>query len=486
MARRPIRHCFPRPGTACGERKPDRAGVLLPLVTALLLGAGPARAIGPLEIPETWGGDLLARQRLTGNWGGPRDQLGQKGIVLDFDLVLTPQFVMSGGRDTGAVAWGNAIYTLNVDTGKAGWWPGGFFSVKGDSGVGNAGYGEVGALAAANVSSLVPAAFEDGTGLENATFTQFLSPRFGLMMGKFYTLALLHGEFQGNMHTQFMNTGLTLSAVSALVPISAFGGGAVFLPAEDVTILALALDSSGEVMENDIEDAFDDGVTLLGGVTIKIAPFGLVGHQKLEGMWSDKTRLSLEQDPENLTRLLLGERFPRLGDPGPVLERILSRRFPNLLAPAQGANQEDDTWYVTYGFDQYLWQPAGDATRGLGFFFNVGASDGNPNPIEYSYMLGVGGKGIVPGRPRDTFGVGWTRLEFSDDFVPFLRQRLPLGVEDESTVEMYYNASLTPWLNVSPSLQITDPGLDNALNERGQLEELDTALVFFLRTFIRF
>jgi porin len=101
-------------------------------------------------------------------------------------------------------------------------------------------------------------------------------------------------------------------------------------------------------------------------------------------------------------------------------------------------------------------------------------------------MLGVGGKGIVPGRPRDTCGVGWTRLECSDDFVPFLRQRLPLGVEDESTVEMYYNASLTPWLNVSPSLQITDPGLDNALNERGQLEELDTALVFFLRTFIRF
>src|SRR2546422_6734300 len=50
--------------------------------------------------------------------------LGKKGVVFDVDLLLTPQGVATGGRDTEAEFWGNAEYTLNVDTGKAGLWPG--------------------------------------------------------------------------------------------------------------------------------------------------------------------------------------------------------------------------------------------------------------------------------------------------------------------------------------------------------------------------
>src|SRR5262249_4288205 len=51
--------------------------------------------------------------------GGFRDAMGKKGVVFDVDLLLTPQGVASGGRDTGAEFFGNAEYTLNVDTGKA-------------------------------------------------------------------------------------------------------------------------------------------------------------------------------------------------------------------------------------------------------------------------------------------------------------------------------------------------------------------------------
>jgi porin len=89
------------------------------LSLALLVGPGPIRA-QPVEIPPTWGGDLWSRPRLTGSWFGLRDALGQKGVVFDVDLLLTPQGVATGGRDTGAAFWGNADYTLNVDTGKLG------------------------------------------------------------------------------------------------------------------------------------------------------------------------------------------------------------------------------------------------------------------------------------------------------------------------------------------------------------------------------
>jgi len=56
-------------------------------------------------------------------------------------------------------------------------------------------------------------------------------------------------------------------------------------------------------------------------------------------VWSNKERLSLEQNPSNLARLLLTQRFARLADPGPVLNRLLERFFPSLLVPTQPINR---------------------------------------------------------------------------------------------------------------------------------------------------
>jgi porin len=68
---------------------------------AVLAGWFPANA-QPVEVPPTWGGDIWSRPRLTGDWGGLRDELGKKGVVFDVDLLETPLDVVGGGRDTGA------------------------------------------------------------------------------------------------------------------------------------------------------------------------------------------------------------------------------------------------------------------------------------------------------------------------------------------------------------------------------------------------
>jgi porin len=73
-----------------------------------------------VDDPPTWGGDLSSRPRLAGNWGGLRDELGKKGVVLDVDMLGTPQGVVSGGWDTDADIWGSSEYPLHVDTQKAG------------------------------------------------------------------------------------------------------------------------------------------------------------------------------------------------------------------------------------------------------------------------------------------------------------------------------------------------------------------------------
>jgi len=428
---------------------------------------------------------LLSRARLTGDWGGVRDELGKKGIALDADLLLIPQGVASGGKDIGTELWGNTEYTLNVDTGKAGLWPGGFLRVMGQSSFGDNVLSKSGAFAPVNTAALLPSPRETTSALLNATFVQFLSPKFGIIVGKVFTFDSAQGEFAGNYRTQFLDTALIAPMAADLVPISAYGGGLIVLPWEGLTLSALALDPSGTPTNNDVTEAFNDGFMLLASGKLAIKPFGLAGHQSVGFMWSDKDHLQLNQDPSNILRILLRERFPRLGDPGPGLRRLLERFFPNLLLPVEPLKRQSETWLVTYGFEQYLWQPGSDPHRGIGVFFNFGASDGVVNPVRYSYNMGIGGNGVVPGRLHDSFGLSWARTEISGNFLPFLRTRLDLGLDREDAIEMFYNAALTPWLGVTLDLQVIEPAIKKKI-ESNQLKSVDTTLIVGGRFYIRF
>jgi porin len=457
---------------------------------ALLIAPDLARA-QPYETPDTWGGDIWSRPRLTGDWGGLRDDLAKMGIVLDVDLLATPQDVASGGRSTGADFWGNMDYTLNVDTQKAGLWPGGFFKFEGDTGFGSNVFRGSGAIVPVNTAALLPAPNDRTSALMNATFMQFLSPQFGLLAGKINTLDLGETEFYGNYRTQFENSAFNFPMTLQQVPLSAYGGGVIVLPRDDLTLSALALDPNGTPENDNLGKAFSEGVMVVGSGQLTVKPFGLVGHQNLGFSWRDQDVLSLNQNPSDIALLLLRDRFPRLANPGPVLTQILQNFFPALLAPVPGANRADTSYSINYGFDQYFWQPEGDPKHGIGVFFNFGASDGNPNPIKYAFLAGIGGKGMIPGRGDDTYGIGWARSQFSSEFVPFLRQTLNLGLNHEDAIEMYYNAALTPWLNATADLQIVNPGLTKTLTASSstlvpQLTNVDTAVVAGIRLRVRF
>jgi porin len=291
----------------------------------------------------------------------------------------------------------------------------------------------------------------------NLTYMQFFSKQFGVVVGKLYTLDADANEFAHGFHSKFLNTALGVNATLALFPLSAYGGSLVILPWEGAVVTAGVVDPSGTPKNNDMSEAFSDGALVSAEGRITIKPFGLLGHQLVGFGWSNKERVSLQQDPTNLARAFALEQFPRLEDPGPVLRRMIERFFPNLLVPVQELNRKRDTWSVYYNFDQYLWHPGGDQTRGIGTFFRFGVSDGNPNPIKYAYSVGFGDNGIVPARPRDTFGIGWARTQISDDFVPFLRERLNLGLSKEDAVEMYYNFSITPAINAPWTCRSSSP-----------------------------
>jgi porin len=455
------------------------------LVGPAFITPGPARA-QPYAVPPTWGGDFWSRPRLTGDWGGLRDEMGKKGVVLDVDVLTTPMDVLSGGRSTGAEAWGNVDYTLNVDTEKLGWWPGGFLMVEADTGFGTDIYAKSGALVPVNTAALFPAPNDRTTVLTNATFMQFLSEQFGVVIGKFNTLDAGKQEFYGDYSTQFLNAAFVFPMTLQQVPLSAYGGGAIALPTKNMLLSVLALDPNGTPTSNSFDNTFNNGVMLVGSGQLSIEPFGLVGHQNVGFSWNNKERYSLEQDPANLLRLLLQTQFPRLGDPGPILEQILERFFPSLLVPTVPPNRENSSWTVSYSGDQYLWQPPGDDKHGIGVFFSAGGSDGNPNPIKWAFLAGVGGKG-VPGRLDDSYGIGVARTAVSGAFLPLLRQRLGLGLEHEDALELYYNFALTGWLNVTPDLQVINQALNKQVNPNGfGLVNVGHATIAGIRFRVRF
>jgi porin len=174
--------------------------------------------------------------------------------------------------------------------------------------------------------------------------------------------------------------GLTLNMTAAVAPVSAWGGGVAILPWKGAKVSVSVLDPNGMPTENGFEDAFDGGILLGAEGRVTIKPFGLVGHQLIGFMWSNKEGPSLFQDPSNLARLLITpDSFPRLSNPGRVLQRILERFFPELLVPVQPLNTEGSFWTLYYNFDQYLWSPQGHPDRGVGVFFRFGVSDGLAN-----------------------------------------------------------------------------------------------------------
>jgi len=121
----------------------------------------------------------------------------------------------------------------------------------------------------------------------------------------------------------------------------------------------------------------------------------------------------------------------------------------------------------------------------VGIYGRFGASDGNPNPIHYFYSIGIGGNGILPGRPLDQFGVGYYYMDISNP-----KFTGPLGtrsfLRDEYGFEGYYNFAVTPWMKLTPDIQFVRPAQKQVFDLSGSIpiivkDNISTATILGLR-----
>jgi porin len=128
---------------------------------------------------------------------------------------------------------------------------------------------------------------------------------------------------------------------------------------------------------------------------------------------------------------------------------------------------------LAYNFDQALYVTRDDAKRVWGVFGSLGIADDNPNPIQWYANAGISGASPLATRKRDTFGIGYFHLGISGPLRQSAQPFSPLGNEDG--FEMYYNARLTPWFQMTPDLQVLNPFEQQAkaalvLGLRGKLD----------------
>ncbi|MCP4782053.1 MAG: carbohydrate porin [Fuerstiella sp.] len=389
--------------------------------------------------------DLLSRTSLTNGLFGLAPAAAQHGVMVDASYTNFSQGVTSGGINQTFRNGSKTDLFLIADTGKLGLWEGGMFQVHvADWQFGENSIGDAAGMAPVNTSLLTPKV-TPAYGLTNLLLMQQLGDGWVAAAGR-YNATDLWATFYpdyGRGVDGFMN-------VSTMIPLSS----AMTLPfvSNVAGILKMGergLESGFVVLENQNSPTtvgldFPNGTTLLG-LARKYTDFGgLPGSHTLIGTYGTGDFTSFDTSGWDII------------PPGGVV-------------PATSTG----TWMATYLAEQRLWVDPCNEKRYAKLFGYVGFSDHENSPFRITTSVSVEAFGLSDSRPNDRMGIAYFYTGLNDDFKSAFGAVTPVG--DLQGGEVYYNAQITPWFNLTFDLQAVEPAA----------QRLDTAVVLGLRAHVR-
>ena len=372
--------------------------------------------------------DILNNKRLTGDWGGFRTALEDKGLEFTFQLTSIYQQNFHGGLRTDAAhtMTGRMDYQAKLSTEPMGLWKGGTFYTYAESGWGDGIDDKIGDLfgvngdAAGDLSIRVRELWYEQTFLDNKVRVKF---------GKYDPAADVDTNAYANYEvTQFLNSGLINTAN---IPFPDYGvGGVVSLQPTDWVYLTFAMaDAQANGNQTGLNTAFHDQAYFFYDTELGFMPVWQTARGKLPG----------------------GYRFGLWCDPQPKEEFFDDLGGRRRTIPTRTG----DTGFY-FNMDQMVFKenPGNDGDlQGLGVFFRYGYAHEDVNEIENFWSAGGQYQGLIPTRDNDVLGFGFAQGILS-------RQLNALtGLDRESVYELYYRIEVFPWCHISPDLQyIANPG----------------------------
>ena len=396
--------------------------------------------VSPLAFGQTPGGyDVLEIPPPAGFLARPA-WLSDHGVSLDLRHTSFYQGLAKGTGDKGYEYGGKMDAFIDLDMNKMGLWDGGGFHAHLEYSHGNAPANLGGAIFSVNTALYWPVDTPEELVATSLNFSQKLGDRSSVALGKFNPVDVYasHAFYGGWGIDRFMNIVL-VAPPSGLIPV-VFMGAVATIETEPVTWSIIVADPNDRTNDYLPGDLFSDGVLMAVNATRSTALAGRRTTYGITGLYSTAE----------------GADYSSIGG-------------------AVGTSTKSGAYNVNIQFTHNLQESSELSTAAWGFYLKAGIADGNPNYVQRSLIVGIGGRALFFGRPQDSFGVGAYYYDLSDTLQDELNPVLT-DFRDEAAIEAYYSWAVTPWLQVGADIQYINPA-------RGYHKH---ALVPSLRTQIRF
>ncbi|EXI67281.1 MAG: Outer membrane protein D1 [Candidatus Accumulibacter adjunctus] len=426
------------PGLAAGE-----AAATAPVGGDQTAGAGKTTDDGSEDKAPDWQASTLS-----GDWDGTRQRLFDAGVQVD--LVYTADYVRnnSGGIKRGGGYMGNLNLAIELDGEKLiGWRGGSAHVVLISSSGGRVNLDDVGSyMGVDNIE--VPV---NRSGIFEAWLQQsFLDGQASLRAGlypldsEFYVTdssgVFLHPSF--GPAAEFGSFGSL--AGPSIYATSSYGARLRVDP--DPTWYAMLAISRGIPSERidtagrNISWRKSTGSLLIGEVGFSPVQAGLFGDAL--GPAGD------DDDYSPISKVAVGAwRY--------------APRFEQLTAVDANDEPRDARHWGAYLLGEQTVYRVPGSKRDLSLFARYGFTDGRTSTLGYSLSAGMSFRGPFPGREDDVFGIAATRAHADPQGRALLADESgsPLTSNNETVVEITYQAPLLPGLVVQPVIQrIFNPG----------------------------
>jgi porin len=462
------------------EKERKGKPLLPPLTESLLLPVPEVPGVLPPHEGGFWERDVL-----TGDWGGRRSALEDKGIVLDADTIDETLGNPSGGTRQGAIYDGRLELAATVDLGKTLGWTGATFHVNGYQIHGRG-------LTANNLHNLFVVSnieADRSTRLfdlwvEQSLLGSTLSVRLGQIAADDEFLISSTGASFINLTFGWPGlAGADLPAGGPSYPLTTPGVRVKYAATEALTFASAVFNGNPA------------GPTTSGNQNPDPQlrdPSGTAFNVNSDVFAIFEASYNVNQNP-NPSGLPASYKLGAWYHSGKFADQHVDTEGISLASPgSNGIPRTHVNNFSLYGIvDQTIWQDP-ETTSSIAGFLRAMAAPADRNLVSFYADAGLAFSGPLEGRSNDVAGIAFAygaispdRQELDRDFSSLAGS--PRPVQDyEAVLELTYSAQLSPWWRLQPDVQyVIHPGgyIQNPVTGRGAI---GSALVFGLRSAIVF
>jgi porin len=450
----------------------------LPGALTLALAAAGFDAAGAQTTGEQ---SIRVQDTLTGDWGGARTALANKGVTIGAMYFGETFGVLSGGVQQGTAYEGLFDLVVDADLQRLLGWDGATMQVRGfqiNNGGRNStqlvgGLGDVSSINALPTTRLFTAWLQQ-------EFGQYASLQVGQLAAdqEFLVSHTAYGLINGTFGWPIVMSA-NLPSGGPAYPLGTPGVRFKANPTDTISLLGAVFSGNpagancqGEPQACDLYGtafSFTGGAFLIGEAQYQVNrgdDRGLAAAYKI-GAWYHNGEFADQQ---------FG-----VGPAGSVV--------PLATAPAADPLNHSGDWGVYAVVDQMLWR---SDNRNASVFFRAGFSPSDRNLVSWYVDGGLGLKGLLSDRPNDVLSFGFAYSKISNDAAAFDRDAINLNGTPfpvriaEAVFEVSYIAQLAPWWTVQPDVQyIVHPG-GNVPNPDNPTQPIGNAFLMGVRTTVSF